>query len=135
MEYDISIDHENNIVWAQCRGSMDMTEAVPMTEEVRAQALELGYHPIYDMTEASPRISLSKAYAFQRNIKDLYADIRRTVDGYAKENGYTVVVMELSRKLGRGKVEDMIKQINNKAVVFSAKEIDITEEIITAMNR
>jgi len=74
MDYEVAIDHENKIVCAICRGTLDMTDAMSVVKDVRSRAFELSYAVLYDVTEASPKISFAQAYTFPRDIKNLYTD-------------------------------------------------------------
>jgi len=74
MDYEVSIDHDNKIVCALCKGTIDVTDAMSVTKDVRARAFELGYSVLYDATETFPQISFAQAYTYPRDIKNLYAD-------------------------------------------------------------
>jgi Skp family chaperone for outer membrane proteins len=65
----------------------------------------------------------------------LYNEIRSAIDRYAKENGYSFIFKAESLPNASSEAGDISSQITFRTVLYSPKEADITNDIISLLNK
>lgn len=70
----------------------------------------------------------------ERNFK-IYKDICDAIDNYALENGYTFIFKSDPQLPLTPETEDVLQQISVRTVLYSAKSMDITGDIIKILNK
>jgi Skp family chaperone for outer membrane proteins len=64
----------------------------------------------------------------------IYKDIREAIEAYAKENNYTLI-FKIEPPLPEAPKSDIADQINFRSVLYAQPTLDITNDIIKALNR
>lgn len=70
-----------------------------------------------------------------QNTAAMYNDIRVKIDEYARANGYDMILKTETGKLETDSDESANQRIARRAVLFSNPNFDITNQIITELNR
>ncbi|MFH1230802.1 MAG: OmpH family outer membrane protein [Planctomycetota bacterium] len=65
----------------------------------------------------------------------LYKDIRDVIDNYAVENGYTFIFKSDPQLPQTPETDDVLQQIGVRTVLYAAKSMDITGDIIKILNK
>lgn len=70
-----------------------------------------------------------------KNTAELYNDIRAIIDTFAAMNGYDLVLKTEAPKLETDTEESANQRIARRAVLYANRNFEITEQIITELNR
>jgi Skp family chaperone for outer membrane proteins len=69
-----------------------------------------------------------------RASEEIYNDIMEQVAKFAREKGYTLVLKIEKREIVSDTYSEFILKVNSRGVLYYQPELDITKEIITALN-
>ena len=132
-----------------------MDRAMETIEKYKAEAQKL-QTALDKLEKGSPKyIELSKQrvelmasaeiYSEQTKIKiqnrenairqELYANIRETIDKYAKQQGYELVLKIDDNYISGKSVVTQDIQMSTRVVLYNSQKMDITAEIVKAINK
>jgi len=110
----------------------DLVEGAPKFRELMAKLAEGTQNYRAYMDYCKLKIDSERARALKR----IYLDIRHAVEQMANENHYSVVFVDDSIALiPVGTEEETNRQISARRIVYTSPEVDITDELISRMNK
>lgn len=68
-------------------------------------------------------------------ISDVYKDIRATINAYAQEEGYDLVIRLQTRKQEHTDIKSLEQEMNFTSILYAGKRVTITQAITDKLNK